>query len=184
MAEPESDMYTAPSIRSGPGRAPETVVAFRTWRLDGDVLRSRFTETVWEQGELRAQCLPRTPEDLARPRHRAPHPECHCGIHAGFSPDLCVCGVDASAVIGIVHVGGRIVLDAQAARCEHARVVALATYPHWSRRQRAAAAAAAATVGCELVEMAELHDLAVRLGDLPTAPRLRTLFAQSADRSA
>ena len=51
-----------------------------------------------------------------------------------------VSGVDASSVVGAVRLSGCVVLHNGTFRAEHAQVVELGAYLHWSRRQRMAAA--------------------------------------------
>ena len=173
MPDDAPQVFIVPTTQPATGTGIQgAVVGFRIWRMTAEGLRSRLTSTIWHGGVLQATCLPRTPEDFARPPHEAPNPDCRCGIYVDFAPDHDVCGVDANAITGIVAVSGRLIVEDGCARCERARVVALATHGHWSSRQHEAAVAAAADLGCELVPADELHALALALGNLPNAPQV------------
>jgi hypothetical protein len=155
----------------------ESSVAFKTWRIvDGD-LCSRFMPLRWTGPVLQADCffaLP-TPFRSSSPwldePHHAPHPQCGCGIHAEWTPDLHAPAVDFRAVTGIVALWGT-ACDAPGGflRAEHARVCALGLLQHASRRQRGAIDSVAAQLECDVLDVRELDRAAARYGKtLPIA---------------
>jgi hypothetical protein len=96
-----------------------------------------------------------------RGAHAAPSLDCGCGISATARLDVGVCGADASSIVGVVRLWGRVVLQAGTLRAEHAEVVMLGAYRPWSRRQRIAAAAVAERLGCPLVALEAIAEHAV-----------------------
>jgi hypothetical protein len=139
----------------------QPLIAFRTWRVRDGELCSPYDGAVWCNATLSAQCRPRNAEDFARGDHAAPSPSCGCGISATAGPDLNACCVDASSVVGVVRLWGRVVLQSGSLRAEHAEVVMLGAYLQWSRRQRVAAAQVAERIGCRLVPLETLEQDAV-----------------------
>jgi hypothetical protein len=148
-------------VRSPGLRPPGPLAAFRTWRIVDGELRSPYDDTVWTAAALTARCSPRIPEDFAREAHVAPSLACGCGVSAATEPNLDVCGVDASSIVGVVRLWGRVVLQAGTLRAQHAQVVMLGAYRPWSRRQRIAAAAVAERLGCPLVALEAIAEEAV-----------------------
>src|SRR5215218_5458501 len=117
----------------------EPIVGFRNWRIfcEGHTpgrLSSPYFPVPWSAPTLRAECHRlRTAEDLLREQHAAPAPGCGCGISAYHAATGEFSKVDYRGVSGIVTVWGRIEVDSDGMRAEHARVEALATYSRWSR---------------------------------------------------
>jgi len=132
------------------------VFGFRDWRLGETGLVSPRTGTLWSAPVLRAECLPRTPEDFARPAHRAPGHGCTCGVSARYRPSDEVSKVDVRGVSGIVTVWGHVEAHATGMRAEYARVEALGVYRHWTRRKKADVAEAAERLGVDLVDLDDL----------------------------
>jgi hypothetical protein len=135
----------------------QPLVAFRTWRIVDGELRSPYDDSVWTSAGLKARCKPRNAEDFARHDHVAPSVTCSCGISATAEPDMQICGVDATRVVGVVRMWGRVVLHGGELRAEHAQVVMLGAYLPWSRRQRMAAAQVAEQLGCALAPLETLR---------------------------
>ncbi len=151
------------SYAMSPLQSARPLIAYRTWRIVDGQLRSPHDPTAWSAAGLTAECRPRTAEDFVRDGHVAPSASCGCGISATAEPDMDVCGVDASSVVGLVRVWGRVVLQRGTLRAEHAEVVMLGAYLQWSRRQRVAAARVAEQIGCRLVPLETLGQQAVEL---------------------
>lgn len=138
-------------------RPTQPLIAYRTWRVRDRELFSPYDGAVWSAATLSARCRPRNAEDFVRGAHAAPSPSCGCGISATAEPDLDACCVDASRIVGIVRMWGRVVLQRGSLRAEHAEVVMLGAYLQWSRRQRVAAAQVAERLGCRLVALETLE---------------------------
>jgi hypothetical protein len=134
--------------------------AFRTWRLEGEELRSPRVGTVWSGRRLHATCLPQTAGDFIREAHAAPAHDCHCGIGADRAPDLAVCEVDATSVIGIVTLWGRLEVSRTGARAEWAEIQALGTHAVWTRRHKTAVARAADGLGVPVLDVLDLESAA------------------------
>lgn len=103
----------------------EPLVAWRVWSIhpaEGEArLRSLVhTDCLWEPGRARgADCQATLSGGLSRP-HRAPHPDCVCGIHAFTDRGAAIAALgdtgddpDGALVVGRVRVWGRVVV------CEH-----------------------------------------------------------------
>ena len=166
--------------RPGESRLPdliEPIVGFRIWRIfrTGPAeLSSPYLPVVWSEPVVRAECRRwRSPEDLLRDTHAAPHPDCGCGIRAYPTPTSDFSKVDYRAVSGIVTVWGRIEIERDEMRAELARVEALGLYRRWSRRQRDAVREVASTLGADLVDLHELDAAAGSYG-APPPPSLMT----------
>jgi hypothetical protein len=136
----------------------EPLVGFRNWRVIDGVLTSPYAPLAWREPVVCARCL-RRPE-----AHRAPAPDCECGISAYHEPDLRFSSVDFRGVSGIVSLWGRVEIHDDRLRAEYARVEALAMHPRWSMRQRHAVTAVAAELGAELVDLREQHVAAPAYG--------------------
>jgi hypothetical protein len=148
----------------------EPVVAFRNWRIrrTGSAepeLSSPYVPVSWSEPVVRAECRRwRTAEDLLDAPHRAPDPECGCGIRAYHTPTGDFSKVDYQGVSGIVTVWGRIEIDPDEMRAELARVEALGLYSAWTRRQREAVQEVAANLGADVVDLRELDAAAANYG--------------------
>jgi hypothetical protein len=166
----------APLGRPGESRLPdviEPIVGFRNWRIfrTGPAaweLSSPYLPALWSQPVVRAECRRwRSPEDLLRRPHAAPHPDCGCGIRAYHTPTSDFSKVDYRAVSGIVTLWGRIEIDRGEMRAEQARVEALGVYRRWSRRQQDAVCEVASNLGAEVVDLHELDLAATWYGAPP-----------------
>lgn len=135
-----------------------SLVAFRTWRIREGELRSPYDGALWSTATLSARCRPRTAADFVRGTHAAPSATCGCGISATAEPDMNVCCVDASSIVGVVRLWGRVVLQNGSLRAEHAEIVMLAAYLQWSRRQRVTSAQVADQLGRPLVALETLAE--------------------------
>jgi hypothetical protein len=153
---PEHSLAVSPPLQP-----TQPLIAFRTWRVRDGELRSPYDGAVWSSATLSAQCRPRNAEDFVRGDHVAPSPSCACGISATAGPDLNACCVDATSIVGVVRLWGRVVLQHGSLRAEHAEVVMLGAYLQWSRRQRVAAAQVAEQIGRRLVPLETLEQDAV-----------------------
>jgi hypothetical protein len=165
--------------RTARSRVPSArpLVAFRNWRVfrDGEPagqLSSIRFPLIWSQREVRAECRRfELADDLVAPRHAAPHADCGCGIGAYERPRADFAATDFRGVCGIVTLWGRIVVDDDWLRAEHARVEALATYSRWLGRQRDRVARIAGELGVDLVELEDLELAARSYGDPVPAGR-------------
>ena len=153
---PQHSYAMSPSLQP-----TQPLIAYRTWRVRDGELCSPYDGAVWSTAMLSARCRPRNAEDFVRGAHAVPSPSCGCGIGATAEPDLEACTVDASRVVGLVRLWGRVVLQRGSLRAEHAEVVMLGAYLQWSRRQRVAAAQVAERLGCRLVPLETLAQDAV-----------------------
>ena len=168
-----------PGRRSDAERAPdliEPVVAFRSWRVVDEALRSVYLPVVWSDRDMSAACLCSESPDADAPRsaapgHDAPDRGCTCGIYAYYEPDLNFPTVDHRGVAGIVSLWGSIELHEEGMRAEHARVEALALYSRWTTRQIEAVRAIARDLGVDLVDHDEIAEAARRYGR-PISPGL------------
>ena len=112
----------------------------------------------WPKSEpLRAACLKHGYPSFfnARlPEHRAPEPDCTCGIHAGYSPwdvGLVQPRRPWSLVFGRVEGWGRVAVGKNGFRAEMARPLELFFEPWWDEPMWRAAARVARTYGIPLV---------------------------------
>jgi hypothetical protein len=154
----------------------EAVVAFRSWRLVDEGLRSVYLPTLWTEREMKATCLCLDAPDEDAPRsaapgHAAPDRGCTCGIYAYYEPDLNFPTIDYRGVAGIVSLWGTIELHEEGMRAEQARVEALALYSRWSTRQIDAVREVAGTLGVDLVDLDDIRREAERYGR-PIKPEL------------
>ena len=166
--------------RPGEGRLPdliEPIVGFRNWRVfrtgpAAGVLSSPYLPVLWSEPVVRAECRRwRSPEDLLREPHPAPHPDCGCGIRAYQTPTGDFSKVDYRAVSGIVTLWGRIEIDRGEMRAELARIEALAVYGRQSRRQQDAVREIGSNLGADIVDLHEL-DVAAATYGAPPPPSL------------
>lgn len=160
-------------------RAPdliEPIVAFRSWRVVDEGLRSVHLPVLWPDRDMTASCRCSESPDADAPRsatpgHSAPDRGCTCGIYAYYEPDLNFPTVDYRGVAGIVTLWGSVEVHEQGMRAERARVEALALYSRWSTRQLDAVREIARDLGVDLVDLDEIVEAARRYGR-PVAPEL------------
>ena len=158
-------------VEAEPPDLIEPIVGFRSWRIfrsgqTAGQLSSPSFPVIWSTPTLSAECHRlRTAEDLLREQHSAPAPDCGCGIGAYHAPTAEFSKVDYRGVSGIVTVWGRIEVDSEGMRAEHARVEALAIYSRWSRPQREAVARVADDLGVDVVDLHELGAAASGYGE-------------------
>ena len=160
-------------------RAPdliEPVVAFRSWRVVEERLRSVYLPVIWAERDMTAACMCSESPDADAPRaaepgHGVPDRGCTCGIYAYYEPDLNFPTVDYRGVAGIVTLWGSIELHEEGMRAEHARIEALALYSRWSVRQLDAVRAVARDLGVDIVDLDDIVEAAGRYGR-PVAPEL------------
>jgi hypothetical protein len=166
--------------RPGESRLPnliEPIVGFRNWRIfrtgpAAGELSSPYLPVSWSESLVRAECRRwRSPEDLLREPHAAPHPDCGCGIRAYPAPTSDFAKVDYRGVSGIVTLWGRIEIDRGEMRAELARVEALGVYRRWGRGQRDAVRHVASNLGVDVVDLHEL-DVAAATYGAPPPPSL------------
>jgi hypothetical protein len=175
LTEPEApDRLGAPDLI-------EPLVAFKRWRAVGGRLRSPYLPIFWDERTIHARCVAsdhafdhasdHSSEPHAHPApHRAPHPDCSCGIYAYLEPDREFPMVDYRGVTGIVTLWGNVEVHADGMRAEHARVEALALYPHWCERQKNAVWRIAEQLGVDLIDLDRIDNCAERYGGrLPAA---------------
>ncbi len=103
--------------------------ALRTFRVGpGGRLYPLFRDLAWVDGTNTAQCamLPLTDEDLTwYGPHRAPEPDCSCGLYA-HADELGASEYPQSRhVLAVVSCWGRVIAGTRGLRSEHARVDAL-----------------------------------------------------------
>lgn len=111
----------------------EHVVGYREWNVDWSkgtlgpvgIGGAPWLPRTWQQAECRGggRYGGRAPYG-----HRAPHPECHCGLYAVFGlPDApSYSGKQPHRIWGVVQAKGRIEVHRNGFRAEHARPVMLA----------------------------------------------------------
>jgi hypothetical protein len=151
-------------------------VGFRAWRLIDGVLRSPYRHKRWEQPVLEATCAwlaagpARAPAGAMTTPHRAPHPDCRCGVYVSDRPNLAFPQVDFRGVTGIVTAWGTVLCDEDGTRAEFAKVAALGVYSHWTARQKDAVAEAARGLEADLVDLDALEAAAPRYGTTLPAP--------------
>jgi hypothetical protein len=157
------------------GPAPdliEPVVGFRSWRTLDGYISSPYVPVRWRDPVMHATCRPGVisrGEWLTEP-HRAPHPDCRCGIYAYHSPQCRFAAIDFRNIPGIVTLWGRIEVHRGGMRAEHARIHALAFFRGWGGRQCRAARQVADNLGVDLVDWAEIGAAAREYGrSLPRA---------------
>ena len=107
------------------------VVAFRSWRLAGELLMSPFIPCRWQDRVMHAACydanrrLTRGVGWLDEP-HESPHGSCQCGIYGYHTPGPRSWFGEAYWCEGVVSAWGRVIVHHDGFRAEHARVEALA----------------------------------------------------------
>jgi len=149
----------------------EPIVGFRSWRIfragaAAGELSSPYFPVTWSQPVLRADCRRfRDTEELLRKPHAAPDPACGCGICARHAPTDQFSTVDFRGVSGIVTVWGRIEVDSEGMRAEHARIEALGLYARWGSWQTRAVREVADVLGVDLVDVRELAVAARSYGE-------------------
>lgn len=151
------------SYAISPLQSARPLIAYRTWRIVDGQLRSPHDAAVWTAAAMTAECRPRNAEDFVRDGHAAPSASCGCGVSASAEPDMDACGIDAASIVGVARMWGRVVLHRGTLRAEHAEVVMLGAYLHWSRRQRIAASRIAEQLGCRLVPLETIGRQAIEL---------------------
>lgn len=156
-----------------PESAPDLtrkVLGYRLFMARGEHrtrLASVGVPNVWRPGVNDARCL--LPPEFAgghgRP-HRAPDPQCACGLYAYHRP-MAVWGTreygfDAAGglctVAAVTLSWGRIELHHDGVRAEHAEILALITYPD-HRRQLARVQTIAQAYGVRCMTEEEVRDL-------------------------
>jgi hypothetical protein len=143
----------------------EPLTGFRSWRTDGDRLRSPYLPVYWDERLVPARCHRQaTGASGVLPPHTPPYGPCGCGIHAYHEPNLDFPAVDYRGVTGIVTLRGRVAVGPEGMRAELARVEALGFYSRWSRRQKRDVSAIAERLGVDLVELDDLSDAAQDYG--------------------
>lgn len=151
----------------------EPVVGFRSWRtLDGHI-SSPYVPVRWHDPVLHAVChqsVAVSAQGFVSEPHRAPHPDCRCGIYAYHAPPHRFAKIDFRTVPGIVTMWGRIEVHRGGMRAEHARICALAFFRGWGGRQKRAASEVAENLSVELVDYEKMQAAAPRFGSsLPDA---------------
>jgi hypothetical protein len=145
------------------------VVAFRSWRLAGELLMSPFIPCRWEGAEMHAECydanrgLLRGVGWLDEP-HESPDEACQCGIYAYHTPGPRSWFGEAYWCEGVVSAWGRLVVHGDGFRAEHARVEALAVPGSVAAYGAAAVHDAAAGLHVPVIPHAELEAFAAGLG--------------------
>jgi hypothetical protein len=150
------------------------VVGFRDWRILDGQFYSRHLPVVWSEPLMAARCRPQAGARFMASTdpapHRAPGPDCSCGVYAYYRPTGDAPLVDVRAVSGIVTVWGNVETHADGMRAEFARVEAIAVYSRWPSWKRDEVRAAAETIGVDLVDQDELEAAAARYGEpMPAA---------------
>lgn len=101
------------------------IVGYRGWGLnEKGQLKSVLAGTVWEKPILRAECVEISGWQHSGQSHKAPHPDCSCGIYAYWRNHY-----SYANVFGAVVLTGRIQVHCEGLRAEHARIVALCNVP-------------------------------------------------------
>lgn len=145
----------------------EPVVGFRSWRtLDGHI-SSPYVPVRWRDPVLHAVChqsVASSGQGFLVGPHRAPHPDCRCGIYAYHQPPHRFAKIDFRTVPGIVTLWGRIEVHRGGMRAEHARICALAFFEGWGGRQKRAADEVAANLSVPLVGYDDMQEAARQFG--------------------
>ena len=146
------------------GSVAGEVVGYRTWALEWNgALRSMGRGgDVWFPGQNTARCA-------AGHDHRAPDPDCECGLYALHRPDHRQ--LSKEEIWGAVSAWGELQVYRDGFRAEHARVVALVKSGFGSHKRRAEEAAAR-RYGVLLVSRGQLETVAGEHGS-PVAGELR-----------
>ena len=157
----------------------DPVVGFRSWRtLDGHI-SSPYVPVRWHDPVLHAVChqgVAVSGQGFLSEPHRAPHPDCRCGIYAYHAPPHRFAKIDFRTVPGIVTMWGRIEVYRGGMRAEYARICALAFFRGWGGRQKRAVGEVADNLAVELVDYDDMQAVAGRFGErmpasmLPDAP--------------
>lgn len=139
----------------------EPVVGFRKWRLVRDRLSSPFIPLRWEEAEAHAECFPANRTLLfgkgwLDQPHRAPHPDCKCGIYAYHRPPSRGPIPYLDRITGIVALWGKIEVHRDGMRAEHARIGALAYLADLGRDHEQRVRSIADGLGVDVVEQSEL----------------------------
>ena len=139
----------------------EHVVGFRKWALKRNRLSSPFIPLRWDNAEVQAQCFPANRTLLfgkgwlAEP-HRAPHPQCKCGIYAYHRPPARGPVPYLDRITGIVALWGKIEVHRDGMRAEHARIGALAYVKDLGRDHELRVREIADELGVDVIEQSEL----------------------------
>ena len=104
--------------------------ALRTFRVDvTGALLPLFFSTPWQDGENQAVCWPRASvrddSENDHRRHRAPDPDCACGLYAYGSEQAAVRQPGMRYVQAVVCCSGRVIAGDYGIRAEQARIEAL-----------------------------------------------------------
>jgi hypothetical protein len=139
----------------------EPVVGFRKWRLVRDRLSSPFIPLRWEEAEVQAECFPANRALLfgkgwLQEPHRAPHPDCKCGIYAYHYPPSRGPIPYLDRITGVVALWGKIEVHRDGMRAEHARIGALAYLHDLGRDHEQRVRYIATGLGVDVVEQSEL----------------------------
>lgn len=125
---------------------------------------SPFTGALWAEPTQHAVCRPQRPETLLIPPHRAPHPDCHCGLSAWLEPSDEASKVNFRAVSGIVTLWGRLQIGEDEIRAERARVECLAMFSGWTDGHKRSVNAIASELGVDVVDLYDLREAAATYG--------------------
>jgi len=150
-------------VSAGPDLA-QALAGYRGWRLGDDyVLRGHTLPEPWEPGVNEATCRYHRFGGGRQRRHRAPHPDCMCGLYALCDrSDGRLLGTDA---IGSIAAWGDVQVHRTGFRAQFACVTALCVTEVNGRKARARLEGAARRYGVELVSsLDELEAEALRFG--------------------
>lgn len=142
------------------------MLGFRFWTLDGHRLASQnHIFGGWEIGENHAVCQRDVFTMVAADRaaHRAPDPDCACGLYALHSCPERV-GLGSTSVFGAVLAWGHIEVHHNGFRAEHAEPVLLGYDPTQPYRHVEILKAVGGEFGVPVVDVDELEDRALWLG--------------------
>jgi hypothetical protein len=155
----------------------EPVLGFRKWRLREKRLMSPYVPVEWTERVLHASCHR---EDLRHTffeqhwldePHRAPHPECKCGVYAYYEPRRSSTTIYLASIWGVVTVWGRIQAHRDGMRAEYARVEILAVFRHAPYRYNEAVRRIASDLGADVVDYDDMPDAALAYGK-PLPPEM------------
>jgi hypothetical protein len=152
-------------MSASPDAAPDLVrpiIGFRQWRLQDGVLRSIWTDDIWDGGLLRARCRA---DAFARRTAvgEAPDPACTCGVYAWHGQVPIGASATRELVAGAVALWGAIEIHATGMRAQYGRIVAL-SLPLMRSRKRLELAITAGELGIDLVPHRQLAAAAMAYG--------------------
>lgn len=136
----------------------QAVVGFRKWTLRRDRLSSPFIPMRWERAEVHAECFSNSVLSTGRIEgpHRAPHPDCKCGIYAYHLPLRRGPIPYVDRIAGVVALWGKIEVHRDGMRAEHARIGALAYIKDLGRDHELRVREVANELGVDVVEQSQL----------------------------